>query len=83
MVEYMLTTDDNPFDPFTQFDEWNVYDELSGYYTLAYLGRIVKTSDEISEADQRIAIEQAIDECVAENIGGHYIKVASTTAQVA
>jgi hypothetical protein len=77
MIEqYMLTTIDNPYNPFTQFDEWRVWDERSGYNTLAYLGRVVITSDELSEADQVLALEQAIDDIVDAN-GGLYKKVAA------
>ena len=39
-VEYMLTTVDNPFDPFTRFDEWLEYDTHMGYNTAAFLDRI-------------------------------------------
>lgn len=76
MIENMLTTTDNPFDPFTQFDEWRVYDDVLGYGTLAYLARIVRTSDALSDADQSLAIEQAIDEIVEENVLGLYKKVS-------
>lgn len=71
----MLTTADNPFNPFTQFDEWQKFDESKGYYTCAYLARIVKTSDELSETDEALAIRQAIDEIVRLNVLGIYKKV--------
>ena len=73
----MLTTIDNPFDPFTQFDEWKRFDEDHGYYTCAYLARIAKTSDELSETDEAIAINQAIDEIINLNILGIYRKVVA------
>lgn len=75
-TDHMLTTVDNPFNPFTQFDEWRSYDERLGYGTLSFLARIVKTSDDLSEADQSLAIEQAIDEIVTINALGLYRKVA-------
>ena len=71
----MLTTVDNPFNPFTQFDEWFAFDESKGYHTCAYLARITKTSDELSDADENIAIESAIDEIIRINILGIYRKV--------
>ena len=71
----MLTTADNPFNPFTQFDEWQKFDESKGYYTCAYLARIVKTSDELSETDEALAIRQGIDEIVRLNVLGIYKKV--------
>jgi hypothetical protein len=73
--EYMLTTVDNPFDPFTQFDEWYVWDQGAGYCTPGLLARLAFTSDEISEVDQDLAVQQAIDEIVQENVSGVHKKV--------
>ena len=75
MRQVMLTTIDNPYDPFTDFDKWNAYDEQKGYYTCSYLARIVKTSSEISDADQLVDIENAIDEICKLNVLGIYKKV--------
>lgn len=76
----MLTTTDNPFDPFTQFDDWYAFDEAKGYHTCSYLARITRSSPDLSEADDDLAQEQAIDEIVNLNILGIYKKV--TQAQV-
>lgn len=73
---HMLTTVDNPYNPFTNFGDWYSFDEQQGYHTTAFLGRIVRSSDDLSDADQSLAIEQAIDEIVKENVLGLYIKVA-------
>lgn len=79
MVEHMLTTVDNPFDPFTEFDDWYAFDTKAGYNTSALLARLVVTSDELSEADQSAAIESAIDEIVRENVSGVHRKVQQQT----
>lgn len=73
--DVMLTTADNPHNPFTHFDEWRSYDEGMGYYTCEYLARIAKTSIELSEPDENLAIRQAIDEIVKLNVLGIYKKV--------
>jgi len=75
-MEYMLTTVDNPYDPFTQFDAWYQWDTAHGYHTSSFLARIVQTSDELSEVDQSLAIDRAIDEIVKENVRGVYRKVS-------
>lgn len=75
-TEHMLTTVDNPFNPFTQFDEWLTFDIQAGYHTTGMLARIAAVSTELSEYDQSIAIEQAIDEIVAENVSGMWRKVS-------
>lgn len=77
LSEHMLTTVDNPFDPFTQWDEWYVYDTSAGYDTVNLLGRIVRYSDDLSEADQNQEIEDAIDEIVRENVSGVHRKVTA------
>lgn len=73
--EVMLTTLDNPYNPFLEFDNWYAFDETKGYHTCAYLARIAKSSDELSEEDESVAIESAIDEIVNLNILGIYRKV--------
>ncbi len=83
MEEHMLTTVDNPFNPFTQYDEWNAWDQTKGYHTSSFLARIVLTSDDLSEADESLAIEEAIDEIVEENVLGLYRKVTATGLPVA
>ena len=75
MAEHMLTTVDNPYDPFTQFDDWYSWDEAAGYHTLSFLARIVKTSEVLSEPDQDLAMEQAIEEIARENVLGLYRRV--------
>ena len=75
MPEMMLTTIDNPFNPFTQWDEWKRYDEDMKYYTCSYLARIAKTSDDLSEVDYNKAIDDAIEDIVQLNINGMYTKV--------
>lgn len=71
----MLTTVDNPYNPFTHFKEWFAFDTVSGYNTASFLARIVITSDDLSDADQALAIQDAIDEIIEENVLGLYQKV--------
>jgi hypothetical protein len=75
MVVHMLTTVDNPYDPFTHYSEWYAWDTAAGYNTCGLLARIVVTSDDLSETDQDAAIEEAIDEIVKENVSGVHRKV--------
>ena len=71
----MLTTVDNPFSPFDDYDAWFAFDTALGYGTASFLGRIAFVSDELSEADQALAVDQAIDEIVMENVTGMFRKV--------
>ena len=74
-IAVFLTTIDNPFNPYTQWDEWIQYDESHGYYSSSYLARIVKTSDELSSKDNLLAIEEAIDEICELNLSGSHTKL--------
>lgn len=71
----MLTTEDNPYDPFTQFDDWKAFDDQKGYNSCSYLARICFSSPELTQQEQNEAFEQAIDEIVALNLTGNYKKV--------
>ncbi|AOZ64952.1 hypothetical protein [Streptomyces phage Psst4] len=72
---HMLTTMDNPFNPFTHWDEWYQYDYEQGHHSLALLARVTRTSDELSEELQSQDIEDAILEIVTENVSGLHIRV--------
>lgn len=81
VTEYMLTTVDNPFDPFTRFDEWLEYDMRMGYHTSAFLARVAMFSSELSEPDQDLSIQNAIDEIVQENVSGMWRKVSRNSVK--
>lgn len=75
MPEHMVTTTDNPFNPFTDWDEWFAFDERAGYHTTAFVARVMMSSHELSEADQALAYELAVDEIVKFNVLGIYKRV--------
>lgn len=70
-----ITTTDNPYDPFDEFDQWFHFDMIKGYNTPGLIARMVVTSDSISDADQDVAISNAIDAILDENINGIYVRV--------
>lgn len=70
-----LTTFDNPYDPFNDFTKWMLFDEEKGYHTCSYLGRIAKTSDQLSDEENNVEIERAIDEIIKYDFMNIYKKV--------
>lgn len=72
---FMLTTIDNPFDPFTQFEQWFLFDVEKGYNSCSYLARIAKTSDQFTEDENDKEIERAIDEIIKYDFMNIYKKV--------
>lgn len=80
MSKCMLSTFDNPFDPFDQFDSWFQFDCDKGYNSCSYLDRIAATSDQLSEEENDQEIERAIDEIVKYDFMNVYKKVKRESA---
>lgn len=62
--EFMLTTFDNPFDPFEQFTSWFLFDVEKGYNSCSYLARIAKITEDMSQVEVDAEVERAIDEII-------------------
>ena len=73
--EFVLTTIDNPFDPFEDFTSWFLFDVGKGYNSCSYLARIAKISDDMTEQEVSAEIERAIDEIIKYDFIGIYKKV--------
>lgn len=73
--ECALTTYDNPFDPFTQFDSWFAFDTEKGYYTCSRIARLTNLTDDMSEVERNEEIERAIDKIIEIDILDLYKKV--------
>lgn len=69
MAAPLLTTIDNPFNPYTNWDEWFAFDLQKGYNTCGYLSKIANVSPEMSDEETNESIERAIDEIIEINSG--------------
>jgi hypothetical protein len=74
-MKVMLTTVDNPHDPFDNFSSWYMFDVESGYNSCAYLARIAKTSEQFTDTENDEEIERAIDEIIQYDFRNIYVKV--------
>ena len=81
--ECKLTTIDNPFDPFEQFDSWFMFDVEKGYYSCSRLARIARISDDMSSAEVDEEIERAIDEIIKYDFMNIYKKAVRNNANTA
>ena len=72
--EVMLTTFDNPFDPFDDFVHWWLFDIEKGYNTCSKLARIARSSEEFSTIEEDRERERAIDEIIDNDFLNIYTK---------
>ena len=82
----MLTTFDNSFDPFVNYDSWFACDlDLSRKQNrldcCSYLSRIARTSDQMTDEENAIEIERAIDEIIKYDFMNIYKKVTINTTE--
>ena len=70
-----ITTIDNPFDPFDDFINWHLFDTEKGYYTSSKLARLSNVTDNMTDVEESIEIERAIDELIKIDPLDIYIKV--------
>lgn len=73
--ECMLTTFDNPYNPFEQFTEWFLFDVEKGYNTCSYIARIAQFSDDMTQKEIDEENERAIDEILKYDFMNMYKKI--------
>ena len=80
--EHMLTTFDNPYDPFEQFTLWHLFDIEKGYKTCERLARIAKFTDDMSQQEEADENERAIDQIIEYDFLNIYKKVSKDADSV-
>lgn len=70
-----LSTHDNPFNPFKDFNSWFEFDLKNGYNCCSLLSRISQTAEMLTDKENQEEIERAIDEIIKEDFLDIYIKV--------
>ena len=71
----MLTTFDNPYNPFDDFTLWLMYDKEKGYDTCERLARIAHLSDDMTQDEIDEETERAMDEIIFYDFLNIYKKV--------
>ena len=71
---FMLTTFDNPYDPFEQFNEWFMFDVEKGYYSCNKLARIANVTDEMTQKEIEEETNRAIEVIIDNDITNTYKK---------
>lgn len=60
--EIRVTSVDNPYDPFTHWEQWLLYDANAGYNTCGRLANVTIISDAMSDQEIYDNVEAGINE---------------------
>lgn len=74
-----LTTIDNPYDYFEQFTSWLLFDKEQGYNTCEKIARLVNITDDMTQQEEDLAIEAAIDRLIELDFLNIYKKIKKQT----
>lgn len=75
---WLLTTEDNPFNPFTQWIEWYSEDIRLGYDTCGLVARLSSTSDSFDDDSEF----QTMRDVVELNFSGKHLMVSEATFNI-
>lgn len=79
-TDYMLTTFDNPYNPFDQFELWLLFDKEHNYNSCELLARFTNDSTEMSQIEEENDIQRAIDEIIKNDPLNRYTIVFPNTS---
>lgn len=72
--QYMLTTFDNPYNPFSDFSSWYMFDCEKGHNTSSRLARIVNLDSEMTQKEIDEERERAMNLIVKYDFEDMYVK---------
>lgn len=60
----LLTTSDNPYSPFNEWEQWLIFDRVKGYNTCERLASISVVSDQLTDEENEDAINDAANQLI-------------------
>lgn len=77
--ETLLTTANNPFNPFTDFENWYQCDITLGYNTCALIARLLPSTDGLPPKYEHLFYIETIRKIVEFDITNQYVLVTADT----
>lgn len=72
--QYMLTTLDNPFNPFVDFSSWYMFDCEKDHNTSSRLARIASLDSEMTQKEREMEMDRAMNLILKYDLEDKYIK---------
>lgn len=79
--EYMLSTIDNPYDPFEEFTLWLMFDKEKGYDSCERLMRIAQISDDMTQKEIDEEVDRAMDILIEHDFTNTFKRVTKEVAE--
>lgn len=73
--KFMLTTLDNPFDPFEDFTSWFMFDLEKNHQTASRIARLAQIDSEMSQKEMDEEQARAMEFIFNHDLEGKYVKV--------
>lgn len=70
----MLTTIDNPYNPFEDYRKWHDFDTFYGYFSAEKVAALAHTSEQFTDLENEEELEKAIDRWLSLDFLGLYVK---------
>ena len=69
---YLLTTIDNPYDPFEEFSLWNLFDKEKGHNTCELIGRLSRMSFDMTSKEEEEEYDRVVDFIILHDLQDKY-----------
>ena len=73
--DYLLTTTDNPYDPFEDFSKWDAFDREKGHNTCDLIGRLSQLSDDMTQREEEAEYDRVVDFIIYHDPHDKYKKI--------
>lgn len=80
--QFMLTTIDNPFNPFVDYASWLSFDKENHYDSAERVMRIAELEEGMTEVEEQKEIERAINEVIKHDFLHIYTSVSQELTPV-
>ena len=70
---FFLSTSDNPFKPFENFNNWFAFDRKNNYNSLELIAKFAFASENLGNFQEKLAILQAMRTIIRYNVSGKHV----------
>ena len=73
--DYLLTTIDNPYNPFEDFSKWDAFDREKGHFTCDLIARLSQISDDMTQREEEAEYDRVAEFIIYHDPHDKYKKI--------